>query len=1272
MRLPIPRRSRPIAAFVALGLLTYLAVPAQSDEPQSQDTKAPSAKVDAEKAKQIAELEKQINELNKKLDNIRATPENGGATAAAAADKKPIEGLIPNDWTKALQWRCIGPANMGGRITAISVFDNDPCCYWVATASGGLLKTTNNGVTFEHQFDHEGTVSVGDVCVAPSNKEILYVGTGENNPRNSVSYGDGVYKSTDGGKIWKNVGLKKSYQIGKIIVHPKDPNIVYVGALGRLYGPSEERGVYKTTDGGTNWKKILFVDDKTGVIDMRMSPADPNTLLVATWEHKRDEYDGYFENPPVPDQYGPVVTHGPGSALFKTTDGGESFKKLSNGLPTVKMGRIGLDWSKQHPNVVYALIDTEKAGTGTPPSQVYMGIQGEDANPGAKLTDVIAESPAAKAGLKKDDVILKLGDKDVAGYDNLIEQIREKKVGDKLKLKVSRDKKDMDIEVTLAQRPAEGGQAGGGGGRRGGGGGGQGGGGQGGAGGGAARQMVSAGFRGEDDKEGLKVTVVIADSPAAKAGLKVDDIVTGADGKAIDDFREFTQETARDKKAGDKMKLSVLRGKEKLNLELTLAEINVAQLFQGQRGGGGGGGGLPGGASAAKPYSSGLGGQQANIQDQQGKDAFQTGGVFRSDDAGDTWKRVNSLNPRPMYFSQIRVDPQDDKNIYVCGVGLAYSTDGGAKFQSGKDRGVHSDHHAFWIDPRDGRHLIIGTDGGFYVTYDRGEHWDHHNFQAVGQFYHVSIDPRLNYRVFGGLQDNGSWGGPAFSPRGGIVNEDWLYINGGDGFVCRVDPNDPDIVYAESQGGAMNRRNLRTGERGFIGTRRAAGTQRHRFNWNTPFILSAHNSGIFYAMGEQVFRSFSKGEGMKAISPDLTRSKMGSGTALSESPRNADVLYAGTDDGNLWVTKDGGAKWVNVIENVKKAGLPGFRWVATLEASKYADGRCYVCFDAHRSDDDNPYLFVTEDYGETWKPIAGNLPWGSTRCLREDIKNQDVLYCGNEFGAWASVNRGASWTKINSNLPTVAVHELAQHPLTGEMVAATHGRSIWITDISAIRQMSASVVKDKAKLYTPPITVRWRVENNRSMFAGADRKFVGQNPGRGATVYYSLGQKAEKVELKVVDYAGQVVRRLEASTSPGPHRVTWDLARLPNLQPGAGNRPGGFGPGGRAGGGAGGGGGGANAANPGAASETPAGPGGGGFGGFGGGAQATTGLYRVVLTVDGAEQSVALRVEPDPTTPATLSASENSQDDDKDEDEEEEEREERERARIKPVIKIID
>src|SRR5262249_44450401 len=312
-------------------VLGFLALPLIG--PADAAAPAPSAR-----AREIADIEKRIAELNRQLAELKKAP------APTGDPTQPTQPpTLPAASGTALRWRSIGPATMGGRIGSLAVYEADPTTYWVGTASGGLLKTTNNGTTFEHQFDREATVSIGDVCVAPSNKDIVWVGTGENNPRNSVSYGDGVYKSTDGGKNWTNVGLKKSFQIGKIVVHPKNPDIVYVGALGRLYGPNEERGLFKTTDGGKTWTKILYVDDKTGVIDMRLNPTNPEMLLVATYERKRDEFDGFLgERPPVPDQYGPIVTFGPGTALHKTTDGGKTFKKLTNGLPTVKMGRIGL------------------------------------------------------------------------------------------------------------------------------------------------------------------------------------------------------------------------------------------------------------------------------------------------------------------------------------------------------------------------------------------------------------------------------------------------------------------------------------------------------------------------------------------------------------------------------------------------------------------------------------------------------------------------------------------------------------------------------------------------------------------------------------------------------------------------------------------------------------------------------------------------------------------------------------------------------------------
>src|SRR5215831_3017167 len=375
----------PIRALVALGL-AVAAFPAQGHD----------------KTKEIADIEKQIQQLTQRLNELRkASPD--------------VEGTLPDQWVRHLNWRSIGPATMGGRITALAVYENDPCIYWVATASGGLLKTTNGGATFAHQFDREATVSIGDVAVAQSDPKIVWVGTGENNPRNSASWGDGVYKSTDGGNTWTNMGLKKSFQIGRIAIHPKNPDIVYVGALGRLWGPSEERGLYKTIDGGKTWAKVLYIDDKTGVIDVQMHPADPETLLVAAWERQRDGFDSHpgTEMPPAEgyDRYDPIKKWGPGGGIHKSTDGGKTWHKVTKGLPTVALSRISIDYYRKNPNNLYAIIDCEKIGMGTPPQQVFLGVQGENGDGGAKLTRITENGPAAKAGLKSGDLV-KQFDKD--------------------------------------------------------------------------------------------------------------------------------------------------------------------------------------------------------------------------------------------------------------------------------------------------------------------------------------------------------------------------------------------------------------------------------------------------------------------------------------------------------------------------------------------------------------------------------------------------------------------------------------------------------------------------------------------------------------------------------------------------------------------------------------------------------------------------------------------------------------------------------------------
>jgi photosystem II stability/assembly factor-like uncharacterized protein len=1059
--------------------------------------------------KQIEELQKQVDAINKKLDELKQS------IAVTPAAPLP-EGTLSPEWIKTFNWRSIGPASMGGRVISIAAFDADPTTYFIGTASGGLLKTVNNGTTFDHQFDKENTVSIGDVCVAPSDRNVVWIGTGEANPRNSVSYGDGVYKSTDGGKTWKNRGLKKSFQIGRIKIHPKDPNIVYVGALGRLYGPNEERGLFKTTNGGDTWEKVLYVDDKTGVIDVQMNPNDPETLLVAMYERQRDGFDSHRGEPgPAEgyDGYDPIKKWGPGSGLYKTTDGGKSFKKLTKGLPTCNLGRIGVDYYRKDPSTVYALVESEKIGMGTPPKpgsapgSGYLGLTGQDADVGARITEIVANSPAQKADLKQGDIILAIENKPVLSYNQLLEQLRNRKGGEKITLKISRNREGKDVAVTLGTRP------------------------------GAAQQS-----------------------------------------------------------------------------------------------------GPFGGGTSKRPYSYMYSGQRENAQDQQGPNSFQYGGVYKSTDGGESWTRVNSLNPRPMYFSQIRVDPTDSNYVYVLGVTLYRSSDGGKTFNSDVNRELHPDQHALWIDPHDGRHMIIGCDGGFYVTYDRMANWEFLNHMAIGQFYHVAVDTRQPYHVYGGLQDNGSWAGPSRTLRStGPVNEDWILLFGGDGFACQVDPHDPDVVYFEFQDGNIFRRNLRTGEMAYLHPRGSEGPPRinwsapflvavnnlplipflpnlakqqeiFRFNWNTPMLLSSHNSHIFYCGGNYVFRSVKQGDDLRKISPEITRTKRGSATALAESPRNPDVLYVGTDDGALWVTRDGGVKWTPLTlpsppksggEGKGEGGLPGPRWVSSIEASRFIEGRAYVVFDAHRSDDDEPYVYVTEDFGQTWKSLRANLPTGSSRILREDVENSSLLFLGTEFGVWASINRGASWAKLNNNLPTVAVHDLAIHPTAGEMVAATHGRSLWIVDIAPLRQMNADILKAPAHLFQPNTVIRWRSEPDRATPYGTGvRRFVGQNGSRGAQIYYSLAKKANKITLKVIDYNGKTVQELKAPTDPGLHRVNWNLARA-SLRPFAGMAP----------------------------AE-------GAF--FPMGQVVPAGMYRLVLNVDGQEHTQSLRVDPDPTVPTAI------------------------------------
>ncbi len=957
---------------------------------KAADEAAAKKKADEAAAKKKADeaaAKKKADEAaaKKKADEAAAkkkAAEDAKKKAAAAKARNEVAAA----WIKTMQWRQIGPASMGGRIVDLAVVESNPSQFWLATASGGVFKTENNGITFKPQFQFEDSICIGDVAVAPSDPKIVWVGTGENNARNSVSWGDGVYKSVDGGETWTNMGLKKSFQIGRILIHPKNPDIVFVSAVGRLWGKNKERGLYKTIDGGKTWEQILHGDPGVGCIDIAMQPGKPDTMLAAMYERKRDAFDGGD----------PATRFSWGSGLFKSTDGGANWTRVSKGLPAVKLGRISFDFVKSKPSVIYAVVESEKIGSAPKGAKLpaLMGIQGNNRAASATLTSVTADGPAAKAGLKVGDTLIEMAGAKIANYNELVTEIRKHFAGKTVTVKAKRGDKTFEVKLTFGRR-------------------------------------------------------------------------------------------------GD----------------------------------------------SKVPFGTRLGGQMANVQTQQGDNGFQTGGVYKSTDSGDSWARVNSLNPRPFYFSQIRVDPNDENIIFVCGISLHRSADGGKSFQANAGSATHADHHAMWINPANSKHILLGCDGGLNTTYDGSANWDFNDSLPIGQFYHVGVDTRQPYNVYGGLQDNGSWGGPsALRGRSGPTTHNWFTIGGGDGFICLTDPTDPDTVYYESQYGRMARVNLATGARNGI---RPVGTKEKplRFNWKTPYILSHHNPKIFYCFANRVFKSLEQGDKLRGISPELTSNKQGTGTAIAESPRNPNVLYAGTDDGNLWATTDGGVKW----NKLKLKQLKGPKRVSSIEASRFDERRAYATFDGHYYDDDAPHVLVTEDYGKTWKAIDKGLPSGSARVLREDQSNPNVLYLGTEFGIWTTIDRGQTWIRLNNNLPHVAVHEIAVHPTAGEIVAGTHGRSLWILDVAALAQFGDAALDNPVNLFKPKTAVLWHGATGKRFFGR--RNFVGQNPPSGGVFYYSLKNAAKKATLTISDVEGKKVAQIPAKKTAGFHMAAWNLNR---------------------------------------------------------------------------------------------------------------------------------
>ncbi len=795
------------------------------------------------------------------------------------------------DLVKDMKPRNIGPGGMSGRVTAIDVVNNNPDIMYVGTASGGLWKTTGGGIKWDPVFDKESTGSIGAVAIQQSNPSVIWVGTGEGNPRNSLNGGFGVYRSLDAGRTWQSMGLEKTRHIHRIIIDPTDPNVVYVGAIGSPWGEHPERGVFKTSDGGKTWNKILFVNNKTGVADMVIDPSNPNKLIVAMWEHKRDPW--FFNS------------GGEGSGLYITHNGGETWEKRTDtdGLPKGNLGRMGIAIARNKPNIVYALIESKKNA------------------------------------------------------------------------------------------------------------------------------------------------------------------------------------------------------------------------------------------------------------------------LYKSEDGGFKWKKINDkddIGNRPFYYSEIYVDPENENRVYSVFTYINVSQDGGKNFEQlmpayGVDNGVHPDHHAWWIHPENGNFMIDGNDGGMNITKDGGKTWRFIGNIPVAQFYHISVDNEFPYNVYGGLQDNGSWRGPAYVWKAqGIRNSYWQEISFGDGFDVVPDPDDSRYGWSMSQEGYVSRYDWVTGNNYRVRPTHPDPTVRLRFNWNSAINIDPFNSNELYFGSQFVHKSTDKGLTWQVISPDLTtndpeKQKQDDSGGLTmdatgaenhttilviePSPLEKNMLWVGTDDGKVQYTQNGGQSWTDVSKNIKE--LPAGSWVTQIKASNKQKGEALLVANDYRRFNYTPYAFRTRDYGKTWERIVDADDAKSyALSIIEDPVEKNLLFLGTDDGLYVSIDAGKNWTKWTQGFPTVSVKDLVVHPREYDLVIGTFGRAVWILDdIRPLREIATnnSVLNEDIKLFTPPTAYQAVYQQPTGSRFGADALYNGENRDSGAPLSYYFKQKeAPKKEDNDKEEGAEVAE--DAVKAKGPSK----------------------------------------------------------------------------------------------------------------------------------------
>jgi len=865
---------------------------------------------------------------------------------AQKIDMDKLSGLSP---------RSIGPSGMSGRVTTIDAVASNPNTIYIGSASGGIWKTETGGLEWTPIFDDQAVANIGSLCIYQANPDIIWAGTGEGNPRNSLNSGYGIYKSIDAGKTWELKGLEKTRNIHRVIIDPTDPNIVYVGAIGSPWGPHPERGVYKTTDGGETWEHLLFTNETTGCADLVMDPNNPNKLIAAMWDHQR--WPWFFKS------------GGEGSAMHITWDGGKTWKKITEkeGLPKGELGRIGLAIAASNSKRVYALVESEKNA------------------------------------------------------------------------------------------------------------------------------------------------------------------------------------------------------------------------------------------------------------------------LYRSDDGGHSWRKTTDENigDRPFYYWDIFVDPQDQDRLFTLYSRVNKSEDGGMHFESFMRSSIHPDHHAWYIHPTNSNFIIDGNDGGLAITHDRGASWRFVTNLPLGQFYHINYDMEWPYNVYGGLQDNGSWYGPAYNfSRGGIQYYDWITVMGGDGFDVVPDSSDNRYGYAMSQGGNVGRYDRLTGNTQNIKPQHPDGVEL-RFHWNSAIAHDPIGKTTIYYGSQFVHKSTDRGDSWEIISPDLTTNdtariekshKTGGLTfditgaenyctilAISPNPLNANIIWAGTDDGNVQLTKDGGLSWVNLTPKIK--GIPEKAWIPVVHASNHNEAEAFVVVNNYRQNDFSSYLFHTDDFGKSWSRIADDENvWGYCLSVVQDPIQPNLVFLGTEYGLYMSIDKGETWNKWTNNYPTVPTMDLKIHPREHDLIIGTFGRSVYILDdIRPLRKLAEKgqeILTTNITAFQSPDAYRMSSTSQRGVYGAGNGYFRGENKSTSGVLSYAINEpikakqrggdrenmdtetaqrmqqmaarrgggmggrfgrmgssrqnrEYEPVKIEIFDQNGKKIRSLEDYPKAGINRTRWNLDEDPPKTPEGESRPGG-------------------------------------------------------------------------------------------------------------------